>query len=111
MSQVDQYDPVRADDVILNAVYDPSRTPVAALLGNGYGKYNANDMRSMLQEAGIEVREGVSSETDFLLLGTPFFDEETGDMVSWDSNDDHKAATSLSVSVIPMRDWSQWLGL
>ncbi|MCP4093770.1 MAG: hypothetical protein GY747_10010 [Planctomycetes bacterium] len=111
LSQVDQYDPVRPDDVILNAVYDPSRTPVAALLGNGFGKYNANDMRSMLQEAGIEVREGVSSETDFLLLGTPFFDEETGDMINWDSNDSHKAATSLSVSVIPMRDWSQWLGL
>ncbi|MDP7063128.1 MAG: hypothetical protein QF489_09395 [Planctomycetota bacterium] len=111
LSQVDQYDPVRADDIILNAVYDPSRTPVAALLGNGYGKYNANDMRSMLREAGVEVREGVSSETDFLLLGTPFFDEETGDMIRWDSNDEHKAATSLSVSVIPMRDWSQWLGL
>mgnify|MGYP002639214211 CR=1 FL=1 len=111
LSQVDQYDPVRADDIILNAVYDPSRTPVAALLGNGFGKYNSNDMRSMLLEAGVEVREGVSSETDFLLLGTPFFDEETGDMINWDSNNSHKAATSLSVSVIPMRDWSQWLGL
>jgi hypothetical protein len=111
VSEVDKYDPVRADDIILNAVYDPSRTPVAALLGNGFGKYNANDMRSMLERVGIEVREEVSAETDYLLLGTPFFDEETGDVVNWDSNDAHKAATSLSVAVIPMRDWSQWLGL
>lgn len=111
VSQVDQYDPVRADDIILNAVYDPSRKPVAALLGNGFGKYNANDMRSMLERVGIEVREEVSAETDYLLLGTPFFDEETGDVMNWDSSDSHKAATSLSVAVIPMRDWSQWLGL
>jgi len=111
VSQVDKYDPVRADDIILNAVYDPSRKPIAALLGNGFGKYNANEMAAMLARVGVEVREGVSAETDYLLLGTPFFDEETGDVVSWDSNDDHKAATSLSVAVIPMRDWSQWLGL
>ncbi len=111
ISQVDQYDPVRADDIILNPVYDPSRKPVAALLGNGFGKCNANDMRSMLERVGVEVREGVSAETDYLLLGTPFFDEETGDVINWDSNDSHKAATSLSVAVIPMRDWSQWLGL
>ena len=111
VSQVDQYDPVRADDIILNAVYDPSRTPIAVLLGNGYGKYNANDMRSMLERVGVEVREEVSAETDYLLLGTPFFDEETGDVLNWDSKDSHKAATSLSVAVIPMRDWSQWLGL
>jgi low affinity Fe/Cu permease len=111
VSQVDQYDPVRADDIILNAVYDPSRKPIAALLGNGFGKYNANDMRSMLERVGVEVREDVTAETDYLLLGTPFFDEETGDVMNWDSNDAHKAATSLSVAVIPMRDWSQWLGL
>jgi len=111
LSQVDQYDPVRADDIILNAVYDPSRKPVAALLGNGFGKYNANDMRSMLELVGVEVREGVTAETDYLLLGTPFFDEETGEVVTWDSSVEHKAATSLSVAVIPMRDWSQWLGL
>ncbi|MGB0954301.1 MAG: hypothetical protein ACPG31_13870, partial [Planctomycetota bacterium] len=111
LSQVDQYDPVRENDLILNAIYDPSRKPVAALLGNGFGKYNANDMRSMLAEVGVEVREGVTSETDYLLLGTPFFDEETGDMMLWDVQEGYKAASALSVEVIPMRDWSQWLGM
>ena len=111
LSQVDKYDPVREDDLILNAIYDPNRKPVAALLGNGFGKYNANDIRSMLASVGVEVREGVTSETDYLLLGTPFFDEETGDMVGWDTQTDHKAASALSVEVVPMRDWSQWLGL
>lgn len=111
LEQVDQYDPVRVDDVILNAVYDPNRQLVAALVGNGFGTYNANDMTAMLEKIGVEVREGVSSETDFLLLGTPFFDEETGEMLPWENQDGHKAASSLSVSIIPMRDWSQWLGL
>ena len=111
LSQVDQYDPVRENDLILNAIYDPSRKPVAALLGNGFGKYNANDMRAMLAEVGVEVREGVTSETDYLLLGTPFFDEETGDMMLWDVQENYKAASALSVEAIPMRDWSQWLGM
>ncbi|PCJ53413.1 MAG: hypothetical protein COA70_08940 [Planctomycetota bacterium] len=111
LSQVDPYDPVRANDLVLNAVYDPNRKPVAALLGNGFGKYNANDIRSMLARVGVEVRENVTSETDYLLLGTPFFDEETGDVIGWDSQDGYKAATSLSVEVLPMRDWTQWLGL
>jgi len=111
LSQVDKYDPVREDDLILNAIYDPSRKPIAALLGNGFGKYNANDMRAMLAEVGVEVREAVTSETDYLLLGTPFFDEETGDMMLWDVQEGYKAASALSVEVIPMRDWSQWLGM
>lgn len=111
LSQVDQYDPVSAKDLILNAVYDPNRKPVAVLLGNGFGKYNANDIRAMLANVGVEVRESVTSESDYLLLGTPFFDEETGDMIGWDTQDGYKAATSLSVEVLPMRDWTQWLGL
>jgi len=111
VSQVDQYDPVRENDLVLNAVYDPNRKPVATLLGNGFGKYNANDIRSMLARVGVEVREEVTSETDYLLLGTPFFDEESGDVIGWDTQDGYKAATSLSVEVLPMRDWTQWLGL
>jgi hypothetical protein len=110
LQQTDKYDPIRTDDLLFNAVYDPNRTPVAALLGNGFGRYDAADLAALLAEAGVEVREGVSNETDYLLLGTPFFDEETGDMVPWESNDAYKAAMALSVEVIPLRDWTQWLG-
>jgi len=110
LSQADKYDPIRTDDQIFNAVYDPSRTPVAALLGNGFGRYDADDLRAMLKAVGVEVRDGVTSETDLLLLGTPFFDEETGEMVPWENSDEYKSAMALSVEVIPMRDWTQWLG-
>ena len=87
-----------------------SREIVAVLLGNGFGRYNANDMKSMLAEVGVTVREDVSIEADILLLGTPFFDEETGEMVPWDARDEYKAAQSFSVQIIPLRDWTQWLG-
>ena len=103
-------DPIRTDDVILNPVYDPERQPVAVLLGNGFGRYNANDMKSMLAEVGVQVREEISNESDMLLLGTPFFDDETGEVVPWESQDAYKAAASYSVQVIPLRDWTQWLG-
>lgn len=106
----DKYDPIRTNDLIFNAVYDPNRTPVAALLGNGFGRYDADDLRAMLKAVGVEVRDGVSNETDLLLLGTPFFDEETGDMMPWENTDEYKSAMALSVEVIPMRDWTQWLG-
>jgi len=110
LSQADKYDPIHTDDLIFNAVYDPNRTPVAALLGNGFGRYDADDLRAMLKAVGVEVRDGVTNETDMLLLGTPFFDEETGDMLPWENTDEYKSANALSVEVIPMRDWTQWLG-
>lgn len=111
LEQTDRYDPIRTDDVVLNPVYDPNRKLVAVLLGNGYGRYNANDMKSMLAEIGVEVREEVSVETDLLLLGTAFFDDETGEMIPWESRDEYKAANSFSVQVVPLRDWTQWLGV
>lgn len=110
VDQADRYNPIRTDDLISNAVYDPSREIVAVLLGNGFGRYNANDMKSMLAEVGVTVREDVTVESDILLLGTPFFDEETGEMVPWESRDEYKAAQSFSVQVVPLRDWTQWLG-
>lgn len=110
LNQVNKYDPIHTDDLIFNAVYDPNRTPVAALLGNGFGRYDADDLRAMLKAVGVEVRDGVTNETDILLLGTPFFDEETGDMMPWENTDEYKSANALSVEVIPMRDWTQWLG-
>jgi len=111
LAMADRYDPIRADDVILNAIYDPEREPIAVLLGNGFGRYTASDVTSMLARAGVQVRTSVSSETDFLLLGTAFFDEETGDIVPWETMDPYKAASSYSVSVVPLRDWSQWIGM
>jgi len=111
LTTADEYDPIRANDVLVNAVFDPSRKLIVSLLGDGFGLYNKNDMRSKLAAIGIEVREDVSVETDFLLLGTAFFDEDTGEVMPWSTYTAHKAATSKSVAIIPQRDWGQWLGL
>lgn len=110
LSQADKYDPIRTDDVIVNPVFDPERRRVAVLLGNGFGRYNASDMEAMLAEVGVDVVEDVDAEVDMLLLGTPFFDEDTGDVIPWEARDEYKAAESFSVEVIPLRDWTQWLG-
>jgi hypothetical protein len=111
LSTADKYDPIRANDVLVNAVFDPNRKLIVSLLGDGFGLYNKNDMRSKLEAIDIEVREAVSVETDFLLLGTAFFDEDTGEVMPWGSYSSHKAATSMSVEIVPQRDWGQWLGL
>lgn len=111
LSTADKYDPIRANDVLVNAVFDPNRKLIVSLLGDGFGLYSKNDMRSKLEAIDIEVREAVSVETDFLLLGTAFFDEDTGEVMPWGSYSSHKAATSMSVEIVPQRDWGQWLGL
>lgn len=111
LATADKYNPIASGDKIRNAVFDPNRQPVAVLLGNGFGAYSADDMKIKLAEVGISVVDDVTVETDYLLLGTPFFDEETGDIVSWDQQDSYRAARGLSVEVVPRRDWLSWLGL
>ncbi len=111
MSMADRFDPISSDDLISNAVYDREREPVAVLLGNGFGKYNAEDMKNMLREVGISTNSTVSREADYLILGTPFFDEDTGSVVPWESYDAYKMSQSMSVRVVPFRDAMTWIGL
>jgi len=40
LSTADKYDPIRENDVLVNAVFDPSRKLIVSLLGNGFGLYN-----------------------------------------------------------------------
>jgi hypothetical protein len=44
-------------------------------------------------------------------LGTPYFDEDTGEMKPWHHFDDYKAAQSMSLEIVHRRDWMGWLGL
>lgn len=111
LAQPDPFDPVSADDAIYNDLYDPDRVPVAVLLGNGFSKLTQDEMRNLLTEVGIRVDAEVTAEADYLILGTPFFDPDTGEQVPWPSHDAYKAAESLSVQIVPFRDAMVWLGL
>jgi len=111
LAQGDRFDPIGPDDTIRNAVYDPNRTPIAVLLGNGFGRYSGEELRTMLGEVGIRVASEISNDVDYLILGTPFFDAETGDLVPWSTNEIYKAAESAAVQVLPLRDAMDWLGL
>lgn len=111
MNVADRFNPIGSGDKVRNAVFDRNRTPVAVLLGQGFGRYSAADMKAKLAEVGIAVVEEVGVETDYLLLGTPFFDEETGEMLPWSGQDSYKVAQGMSVEIVPRRDWLAWLGL
>jgi len=111
LNTVDRFDPIRGNDAIRNAMYDPTRGSIAVLLGNGFAGKSATDMKAMLAEVGIRVNEDVTNEADFLILGTPFFDEDTGELIPWSHHDSYKAAQSLSLEVVHRRDWTGWLGL
>ncbi len=111
LSVKDRFQPIDSDDLVTNEIFDPTRHPVAVLLGNGFGRFSAEDMKLKLAQIGIVVSPKVDRETDYLILGTPFFDEETGDMIPWDSNAVYQDAESLSVQVVPLRDAFGWLGL
>ena len=111
LNTVDRFDPISSDDLISNAVYDRNREPVAVLLGNGFGKYSAEDMKNMLREVGISTAASISKEADYLILGTPFFDEDTGDVVPWESYEAYKLSQAMSVQLVPFRDAMTWIGL
>jgi hypothetical protein len=111
LTVADRFDPITPNDLVLNAIFDPTREPVAVLLGDGYGSYSAGDMKALLGEIGILVHAEVSNETDYLILGTPFFDPDTGDLLPWSSQASYKASEALSVQVVPRRDWMSWLGI
>ena len=111
LNTVDRFDPIRTDDVVRNAMFDPTRESVAVLLGNGFGGKSLNDMKAMLAELNIRVLEDVTNEADYLILGTPYFDEDTGEMKPWHHFDDYKAAQSMSLEIVHRRDWMGWLGL
>ena len=106
-----RFDPIGEDDLILNAMYDPSRQPVAVLLGNGFGSFSTTDMKNKLKEVGIVVADKVSNEADYLILGTPFFDEDTGEVLDWGSRDEYRQAEEFSLTIVPLRDAMSWLGL
>lgn len=107
----DEYNPIGSGDQVRNAVFDPNRQQVAVLLGNGFGSLSADDMKVKLATVGISVVDNVTVETDYLLLGTPFFDEETGDILAWEQQQAYQTARGLSVEIVPRRDWLVWLGL
>ncbi len=111
LNTLDRFDPIRMDDVVRNAMFDPTRESVAVLLGNGFGGKSLNDMKAMLAELNIRVLEDVTNEADYLILGTPYFDEDTGEMKPWHHFDDYKAAQSMSLEIVHRRDWMGWLGL
>ena len=111
LATLNQFDPIGEDDEIRNAIYDPSRQPVAVLLGNGFGRLSATDMKNKLKEIGILVAEQVTNEADYLILGTPFFDEDTGEVVDWSSRSEYRLAEENALTIVPLRDAMAWLGL
>ena len=64
-----------------------------------------------MKEVGILVADKVSNEADYLVLGTPFFDEETGEVIDWASRDEYRQAVENSLTIVPLRDAMAWLGL
>ncbi len=111
LATANRFDPIGQDDEIRNAVYDPSREPVAVLFGNGYGRLSSTDMKNKLAEVGILVTDKVSNEVDYLILGTPFFDEDTGEVIEWSSQDVYRQAEENALTIVPLRDAMAWLGL
>lgn len=111
LDQADGFDPIAEDDDIFNAVYDPERELVAVLLGSSFGQYTESDMAVELGQVGVKVQSEVGREVDYLILGTPFFDPDTGDRLEWSANDTFKAAESAAVQVLPLREAMDWLGL
>lgn len=75
----DPYDPVVADDVLYNPIYDPNGERNAVLAGRFGGTYNEAELATMLGEIGITVQQDLDLTTNYLIVGQPMYVDEDGD--------------------------------
>ena len=67
----DRFDPLVSGDLIVNALFDPEQTLYAVLHDKSFfsGRYDRQSLAAMLDTVGVVVQEGITPETDLLILG------------------------------------------
>ena len=105
----DPYDPVVADDVIYNPIYDPEGDRYAVLAGRFGGAYNESEIALMLEEVGITVQKSLDLTTNYLVVGQPMYLDEDGEMLEVPRQPSdlavYKNAQAQGCSIISINDF------
>jgi len=105
--QVDAYDPAVAGDIIYNPVYDSKNKRNAALVGRFSGAWNEKELRLLLAEVGIQVKDDVDKTTDYLIVGSEIYMDEDGDPLEEPRDPKEEAvysnAVGFGVQIVPIK--------
>jgi hypothetical protein len=105
--QVDAYDPAVAGDIIYNPVYDSKNMRNAALVGRFSGAWNEKELRLLLAEVGIQVKDDVDKTTDYLIVGSEIYMDEDGDPLEEPRDPKEEAvysnAVGFGVQIVPIK--------
>lgn len=74
----DRFDPVVSGDEIFNPLFDPIGERRAALCGRFSGQFNEAELKILLANMGITVQPKLSIDTDYLIVGSELYVDETG---------------------------------
>ena len=104
--QVDPYDPVVADDLIFNPIYDPDGERYAVLAGRFSGTFNEAEIALLLKEIGITVQKELDLTTNYLIVGQPLYTDENGEVLEEPRQPSdlpvYKEALAQGCSIIPI---------
>jgi hypothetical protein len=104
----DPYDPIVADDIIYNPVFDPTGERNAVLIGRFSGSYNEKQMSMLLADIGISVQKNVDAVTDYLIVGSEIYTDEDGepyeDPLQPSELPAYKEAVATGVRIVPVRE-------
>jgi len=88
-------------DEVHNPFFDPHGKKRAVLVGRFSGRFNRNQLSTLLKEVGINVQEQVDVTTDYLILG--FEKIVNGEPVPFEQTQEFKKAENLGVDIFPLR--------
>jgi len=104
----DPYDPIVADDIIYNPVFDPTGERNAVLIGRFSGSYNEKQMNMLLADIGIKVQPKLDAITDYLIVGSEIYTDEDGepyeDPLQPSELPEYKEAEANGVRIVPVRE-------
>jgi len=104
----DAFDPIVPDDEIVNPLYDPTGVRNAVLIGRFSARFNEKELRLLLQEIGINVQKRVDSDTAYLIVGEPLYEDESGEPyeepVQPSVLPEYKQAQSQGVQIVSIRE-------
>ena len=101
LNQVDEYDPIVKNDVVVNPLFARDREKVFFFLGEFPATYSKAFVKNRLTALGAQVAEKVDSNLDFLVLG----DKAQGeDAVEVTEMDEFKRASEMGVQFIRLKE-------
>lgn len=105
----DRFDPIVADDAIVNPLFDPTGQRNAVLIGRfSSARFNEKELRLLLHEIGITVQKRVDSDTAYLIVGAELWVDENGEPyeepVQPSVLPEYKQAQAQGVQIVSIRE-------